>query len=56
MKRRNLYLLDEQTGRVIRHWPIDGMDALQVTELERKILIDCGEGVLLRDSAFDDAQ
>lgn len=56
MPRRFLYLIVEETGKVVQRWPVDGMNVLQITQLERQILSECGDGVLLRDSLFDEDQ
>jgi hypothetical protein len=53
MPDRYLYLLDERTGQEVMRWPVDGMNMLQITQLERRILAECGDDVSLRDSAFD---
>lgn len=53
MAKRYLYLVDESTGKQIGKWPVEGMGATAIMELERKILAECGEGVVLRDSRFD---
>lgn len=53
MAKRYLYLVEEETGAQLGRWPIDGMGATSIMELERKILAECGEGVVLRDSQFD---
>ena len=54
MATRYLYLLDEETGKEVQRWPVDGLNVPQIYALERKILSDCGEGVVLRDSLFDE--
>lgn len=53
MVKRYLYLVDEESGAQVGRWPIDGMGATAIMELERKILAECGEGVVLRDSKFN---
>lgn len=53
MTPRELYLIDEQTGKVLKRWPVGDMPEGKVQALERRILSELGEGVLLRDSAFD---
>jgi len=52
--KRYLYLLDEETGKEVQRWPVDGLNVPQVYALERQILANCGEGVVLRDSLFDE--
>jgi len=53
MAKRYLYLVDEETGTQVGRWPIDGMGATAIIELERKILAECGDCVVLRDSQLD---
>lgn len=53
MPARYLYLVDEDTGAEIRRWPLEDLDALQVLQRERRILAECSDGVVLRDSAFN---
>ena len=52
-KPRELYLIDERTGKVVRRWRVEGMPEGKVQALERQIRSLLGEEMLLRDSAFD---
>jgi hypothetical protein len=52
-KPRELYLVDERTQRVTKRWPVEGLSEVAITKLEREILAQMGEDVVLRDSKFD---
>lgn len=55
MPARYLYLFDEESGREVQRWTVDGLNVLQIMQLERQIMAGCGEGVVLRDSLFEEA-
>lgn len=52
--RREHYLFDEVHQRVLNRWPIEGWSEAQIQKLEREILSQLGENVVLRDSKFDE--
>ncbi len=53
MPRRRLYVLDLDTGREIKSVDVEGWPVTQITALERQLWAQCGEDLVVRDSAFD---
>jgi hypothetical protein len=53
MAARELYLVNETTGRVTVRWLVEGMSETEIARLERDIRAKAGEDVVLRDSKFD---
>ncbi len=53
MPRRRLYVVDLDTGREIRSVDVEGWPAAKITALGRQLWAQCGENLVLRDSALD---
>lgn len=53
MAQREIYVLDEGTGKVLDRFPVDGWPETKILALERRILSQVGEDVVVRDSRLD---
>ena len=53
MPRRRLYVLDLDTGREIKSVDVQGWPVTKITALERQLWAQCGDDLVVRDSALD---
>lgn len=51
---RELILIEEDGGKVLRRIPVSELTEAEVNQLERLLLARSGEGVVIRDTAAND--
>jgi hypothetical protein len=50
MANRELILMEEEDGKVLRRFPVGDLNEGQIIALERRLRAQSGEGVLIRDT------
>lgn len=53
MTQREIYIVDEETGKVLERFAVRGWNETQIREVENRIRARSAEGVLIRDTIFD---